>query len=150
MGDITKGIESGFIATVVISILLLVQQMTGAMPAFDPVGWYNVAAGTTDHPAMGWILNFVTGAVAWGSLFAVLSPHLPGPHWFRGLVLGCITWLLMMVVFMPSAGMAMFAQDMGIGIAIISLVFNLVFGLVLGETYHLLLHYLPSEVDENA
>jgi len=37
---------------------------------------------------------------------------------------------------------------MGTAIPIVSLALHAVFGLVLGETYHLLLHYLPSEVDE--
>jgi hypothetical protein len=56
----------------------------------------------------------------------------------------------MMIVFLPAAGMPVFAQGLGTTIPIVSLALHLIYGAVLGESYHLLLHYLPSEVDENA
>ena len=149
MGDITKGIESGLVATIFVSLLLLVQQMSGAMPEFTLIAWINEAAGTQMQPAMGWLVHFLIGG-AWGAGFAAFSPHMYGPHWVRGLTFGFIAWLLMMLAFLPSAGIPMFAMGMGPSIPILGLVFNLTFGLVLGEAYHLLLHYLPSEVDENA
>ena len=59
MGDITKGIESGFVATIFVSILLLVQQMSGLAPEFALIHWLNYAAGTEMQPAMGWLLHFI-------------------------------------------------------------------------------------------
>lgn len=150
MGDITKGIEAGFVASIVVALLVFVQQVSGLTPEFTLIAWLNQAAGTDMEPAMGWVLHFIVGAGLFGAGFAAFSPHLPGQHWVRGLLFGGATWLLMMMAFLPTAGVPMFALGMGLTIPILGLVINLVFGVVLGETYHLLLHYLPSEVDENA
>lgn len=150
MGDIGKGVEAGFVATLIITIMLYVQQMSGMAPEFTLISWLNQAAGMQSQPYMGWIVHFVIGAGVWGAGFAAFSPHLWGPHWLRGMSFGVLTWLLMMIVFLPTAGLPMFAMGMGPSIPVIGLMLSLVFGLVLGETYHLLLHYLPSEVDENA
>jgi len=148
MGDVGKGVEAGFVATVVVSVLLLVQQAAGLSPQFNLISLLMTAAGTPQYPTLGWILHFVIGAGFWGAGFAAFSPHLPGPHWLRGLMFGALIWLVMMVAFLPAAGLPMFAVGMGTAIPIVSLALHAVFGLVLGETYHLLLHYLPSEVDE--
>jgi len=148
MGDVGKGVEAGFVATVVVSILMLVQQAAGLAPQFNLIALLMTAAGTPQYPTLGWILHFVIGAGFWGAGFAAFSPHLPGPHWLRGLIFGGLIWLVMMVAFLPAAGLPMFARGMGTAIPVISLALHAVFGLVLGEAYHLLLHYLPSEVDE--
>jgi hypothetical protein len=150
MGDVTKGLESGFIATVFVSIVLFAQQMLGFMPNFNLIDVLMTSAGTPGQPLLGWALHFVIGVGLWGAGFAAFSPHLPGPHWLRGLIFGVLAWLAMMVAFLPSAGLPMFAAGMGLGIPLYTLALHLFFGLVLGESYHLLLHYLPSEVDENA
>ena len=150
MGDITKGFEAGFIATVFVSIVLFAQQMLGFMPGFNLIDVLETAADMPNQPVFGWVLHFVVGVGLWGAGFAAFSPHLPGPHWLRGLMFGVFAWLVMMIAFLPSAGIPMFAAGMGLSIPIYTLALHLFFGLVLGESYHLLLHYLPSEVDENA
>jgi hypothetical protein len=150
MGDVTKGVEAGLVATIVISILILIQQAAGVAPQFNLIALVMSAAGTPEYPTLAWVVHFVVGVGVWGIGFAAFSPHLPGPHWVRGLIFGVLTWLAMMIAFLPAAGLPMFAQGMGTEIPVVSLVLSIVYGLVLGETYHLLLHYLPSEVDENA
>lgn len=150
MGDITKGLEAGFIATIFVSIVLFAQQMLGFLPNFNLIDVLMTSAGTPGQPLLGWALHFVVGVGLWGAGFAAFSPHLPGPHWLRGLIFGALAWLAMMVAFLPSAGLPMFATGMGLTIPSYMLALHLSFGLVLGESYHLLLHYLPSEVDENA
>ena len=150
MGDITKGFEAGFIATVFVSIILFAQQLLGFMPGFNLINVLETAADMPNQPVFGWVLHFVVGVGLWGAGFAAFSPHLPGPHWLRGMMFGVFAWLVMMIAFLPSAGIPMFAAGMGLSIPIYTLTLHLFFGLVLGESYHLLLHYLPSEVDENA
>lgn len=150
MGDVAKGVEAGFVATIVISALMLVQQAAGVAPAFNLISLIQDAAGAPGMLTLAWILHFTIGIGVWGGGFAAFSPHVPGPHWLRGLIFGAMTWVLMMVVFLPAAGLPIFAQGMGTTIPFVSLVLSVVFGLVMGESYHLLLHYLPSEVDENA
>ena len=148
MGDVAKGVEAGFIATIVISILLVVQQAAGVAPEFNLISLIMSAAGTPDNVTLAWILHFVIGVGVWGAGFAAFSPHLPGPHWLRGMMFGALAWLAMMIAFLPAAGLPIFAQGMGITIPVVALVLHLAFGAVMGESYHLLLHYLPSEVDE--
>jgi len=150
MGDVSKGVEAGFVATIVISLLMLIQQAAGVAPTFNLITLITAATNMPDYVAISWIVHFVVGVGLWGVGFAAFSPHLPGPHWLRGLIFGAFAWFLMMVIFLPAAGMPVFANGLGTTIPVISLMLHLVYGAVIGESYHLLLHYLPSEVDENA
>jgi len=150
MGDVSRGVQAGFIATLCISFLMLVQQASGVAPAFNLIGMIKDAANMPDFVVVAWFAHFVVGVGLWGVFFAALSPHLPGPHWARGLMFGAFTWLLMMLIFLPAAGMPVFAKGLGTTIPLVSLLLHLIYGAILGESYHLLLHYLPSEVDENA
>ena len=146
MGDLSRGVEAGFAATIVISILLYIQQMLGFTPEFNLIAMATKVAG--GDTIMGWMFHFLIGAIAWGLGFAVVSPHLPGPHWLRGAMFAVVAWVLMMVAFLPAAGLPVFANGMGLTIPAASLILHLIFGLVLGETYHLLVHYFPGEVEE--
>ncbi len=149
MGDVTEGIIAGFIATIVTSIVILAQQASGIAPGFNLLDFIK-DAGAGQDTLFAWIFHFVVGVVVWGGLFAVFSPHLPGPHWLRGLMFGVLTWLAMMLAFLPAAGMPIFALGTGAAIPMAALAVNLIFGVTLGESYHLLLHYMPGEADENA
>jgi uncharacterized membrane protein YagU involved in acid resistance len=148
MGDLTKGVEAGFIATAVISLLLFAQQASGVHSGFNLIALLQDAAGMPGEVGMAWILHFMIGGVFWGLGFAVFSPHLPGPHWLRGAIFGTLAWLLMMLAFLPAANLPIFAQGMGLTIPATAFGLHLVFGLVLGEAYHLLVHYFPGEVEE--
>ena len=147
MGDLTKGVEAGFAATILITILLFIQQQIGLSPEFDLITMAMVAVG--GDPILGWVFHFFVGGVLWGLGFAVFSPHLLGPHWLRGATFGVFAWLCMMVVFLPMIGFGLFAAGMGPTIAVAAFVVHLIFGLTMGETYHLLVHYFPGEVEES-
>ena len=150
MGDVSKGVEAGFIATLVISVLMLVQGAAGVAPSFNLIQLITAATNMPDYTSISWFVHFAVGVGLWGVGFAAFSPHLPGPHWMRGLIFGAFAWFVMMVIFLPAAGMPVFAKGLGTTIPIVSLALHLVYGFVIGESYHLLLHYLPSEVAENA
>lgn len=146
MGDVTEGIIAGLIATIVVTIALFAQQASGIAPDFNLIELLKNAA-TGPDTMFAWIVHFVIG-IAYGGLFAAFSPHFPGPHWVRGLAFGVIIWLAMMIAFLPTAGMPMFALGSGPAIPMTALGLCLLFGVTLGETYHLLLHYMPGEADE--
>jgi hypothetical protein len=46
--------------------------------------------------------------------------------------------------------MPTFARGYGPTIPVASFVLHLIFGLTLGEVYHLLVHYFPGEVEEES
>jgi uncharacterized membrane protein YagU involved in acid resistance len=138
--------EAGFAATVLITILIFVQQGLGLSPQFNLLAMATLVVG--GDPIMGWIFHFTVGGVMWGLGFAVLSPHMRGPHWFRGATFGVLAWLIMMLAFLPTIGIPMFADGEGPTIPVASFVLHLIFGLTLGEVYHLLVHYFPGEVEE--
>jgi hypothetical protein len=148
MGDVTEGVTAGLIATIVITIAMLAQQASGITPDFNLIELLKQAA-TGPDTIFAWIVHFVLG-IAFGGLFAAFSPHVPGPHWLRGLLFGVLVWLVMMIAFLPAAGMPMFALGSGAAIPMTALGLCALFGLALGEAYHLLLHYMPGEADEEA
>jgi hypothetical protein len=148
VGDLPKGVEAGFTATILISLLIYAQKAMGIQPEFDLLALLGRAAATAD-PVMVWILHFLIGSVLWGGLFAAFSPHLPGPKWLRGSLFGILAWLVMMVFFLPAAGLPVFAMGMGPAIPVSAFVLHLVFGVTMGEVYALLVHYFPGEVEED-
>ena len=120
-GMIGRGIAAGFVATVVLSAMMLVKHSMGLMPELDPIAMITAMAGA-NSPALGWIAHFVIGSILWGIGFAVVSPYLPGPFWLRGVIFAVGAWLLMMIVMMPMAGAGLF----GLGLSMMTPVATLV------------------------
>jgi hypothetical protein len=102
-GMIGTGIAAGFVATVVLSAMMLLKRSMGLMPELDPIAMITAMAGASS-PAVGWIGHFVIGSIFWG--FAIVSPYLPGPYPLRGAIFVVGAWLMMMLVVMPMAGPA--------------------------------------------
>lgn len=140
--DIGKGMIAGLAATIVLSLLMLMKTAMGLMPELDMVGMLSRMMGSSGTPAVGWAVHFVIGVVVYGGLFALLDPRLPGgTHTVRGIVLGVVGWLLMMMVaVMPMAGAGLFALNLGIMAPVMTLMLHVIFGAVLGWTNGRLLH----------
>jgi uncharacterized membrane protein YagU involved in acid resistance len=136
-GVIGRGIAAGFVATVVLSAMMLMKHSMGLMPELDPIEMLTSMAGASS-PAVGWIAHFVIGSIFWGVGFAIVSPYLPGPYWLRGTIFAVGAWLMMMLVVMPMAGAGLFGLDLGMMAPVVTLVLHVVFGLVLGGIYGLL------------
>lgn len=132
--DYGKGIASGFIATVVLSVLILLKQAIGLMPEVDVIRMLTQTLGAQNQAA-GWAAHFVIGTVLWGVLYVWLDPSLPGPHWFRGGIFAMGIWLIVMVVIMPIAGMKFFGLQLGGMAAIALFVMHWIYGAVLGGVY---------------
>lgn len=134
--NILKGVTAGFVATVVLSPLLIVKKMTGMMTGeLDVIAMVTqIVGGST--PLVGWLAHFVIGTFAWGGLFALLDPYLPGSkHWIRGIVFGIGAWLMMMVVVMPIGGAGLFGLQLGMIAPTVTLILHAIFGAVLGGMY---------------
>ena len=138
--NIGNGIVAGFVATVVLSALMLVKGMMGLMPNLDVVQMLSSMAhadmGTPALPVVGWVLHFMIGSFAWGGAFAVLYARIPGDSALaKGMIFGSAAWLLMMVMVMPMAGAGFFGLSLGIMAPVATLMLHWVLGAALGLTY---------------
>lgn len=136
MRDFGKAITAGFIATVVLSALMVMKQMMGIMPELDLAKMISGMMGMPNTPAVGWVIHFMIGTLLYGVALALLDERLPGDsHIAHGMLLATIGWLLMMVMLMPMAGAGFFGLNMGIMAPVMTLMLHLIFGAVLGWYY---------------
>ncbi len=127
--NILKGLTSGFVATVVLSPFLIVKKMTGLMTAeIDIIAIVTQILGAST-PIVGWAAHFAIGTFAWGGLFALLEPRLPGgTRWIRGVLFGVAAWLLMMTLVMPAGGAGLFGLRLGVIAPVFTLFMHAIFG----------------------
>jgi len=138
--NVPKGILAGFIATIALSVLMVLKATMGMMPQMNAIrmlaGMAHGILGMPASPIVGWIIHFIIGTLIWGILFAVLIERIPGQSaTAKGLVFGTAAWVLMMVVIMPMAGAGLFGLHLGIGAPIATLILHWVYGAVLGAVY---------------
>jgi hypothetical protein len=134
MTNLKSGFIAGFIATVVLSVLMVMKGMMGVMPELDVAA---MLAGMIGAPVIaGWIAHFVIGTVAWGGGFAVLYDYIPGNSAIqKGIAFGIADWLGMMILIMPMAGAGLFGLGLGMMAPVMTLVLHIIFGAVLGAVF---------------
>lgn len=131
MINIGKGIIAGLVASATVSGAVSLGSLTGIVTAPDPV---RAASGIMLSPTgLSWVLHFAIGTFLWGPILAVLSPILPSPFWFKGVVFGALAWLLMLVVTWAADPASPPQPDPGPALL------HLLFGAVLGWIYGALL-----------
>jgi len=144
MGKTGKSMTAGFVATVVLSVLMVIKMKMGVMPELNVIKMMTTMAhgmlGTPAVPIIGWIMHFMIGTVVWGVLFALIGKSLPGGGYVsKGLSFGVLAWVLMMVMVMPMAGAGFFGMSLGMMAPVMTLMLHLVYGAVLGGLYGKLL-----------
>jgi len=132
-GMIGRGIAAGFVATVMLSALMLMKHSVGLMPELDPIAMITAMVGASS-PAVGWIGHFVIGSIFWGVGFAIVSLYLSGSYPLRGAVFAVDAWLMMMMVVMPMAGAGLFGLGLGMMAPVATLALHVVFGLLGGTS----------------
>lgn len=138
--DITRGILAGFIATVVLTLFMMLKSKMGVLPALDPIHMMNSMIaqnlGIAENAAIGWFMHFVLGSIAWGVGFAVLNNALPGSKQLsKGIVMGIGAWLLMMFGLMPISGSGLFGLAISPMAPVATLILHIIFGAALGLSY---------------
>jgi uncharacterized membrane protein YagU involved in acid resistance len=131
-----KGMLAGLVATVVLSLLMLMKAQIGLMPDVDIISMLAGAMGGSI--ALGWAAHFMLGVLVYGLVYAFIFSELPfGGHISRGAVLGFVGWLMMMVLVMPMMGAGVFGLSMpsGMMVPVATLMLHLIFGAVLGFVY---------------
>lgn len=135
MQKIGNAMLAGFVATVVLSILMVMKAMMGVMPQLDIASMLAKMMGSPDSPAIGWVGHFMIGTVGYGLVFAALAGRLPGSLVVQGIIVGVLGWLVMMVMIMPMAGAGLFGLNFGVAAPIMTLMLHMIFGAVLGWVY---------------
>ena len=134
MDRVASGMLAGLAATVVLSMIMLVKGMLGLMPELNLAAMLGSMMNTT--PAMGWVIHFMIGMLAWGVGFVFFFNVLPGVSDLgKGLSFGIAAWFLMMVVVMPMAGVSLFGVGMGSMAPAMTLMLHVVYGAVLGLVF---------------
>lgn len=131
MINIGKGIIAGLLASAAVSGAIFLGSLAGAVPAADPVR--ALSGVMLSPPGLGWVMHFAVGTFLWGPLLAVLSPILPSPFWFKGVVFGALAWLLMLLVTWGTDPASPPQPDP------VPILLHLLFGGVLGWIYGVLL-----------
>ena len=132
--NLVRGMIAGFIATTVISFIILLKEAARILYGLDLVG---LLSGLFDAPPwVGWLMHYVIGTVVWGGLFAALAPRIPGSTAaVKGVLFAVAAWLLMQLVVLPLAGQDFFGTRYTFWAPIVTLALHVVFGAVLGEAF---------------
>jgi len=149
MSNSMKGMVAGFVATLVLSGLLLLKSTMDLVPELNIIRLLTNLGSISAVQA--WMDHFIVGVVVWGLLFGAYDSLASRPaHWLKGIIFGVFTWLIMMAAFMPLAKVGFFGSKIGPLAAVVSLIYHLVYGAVLGTTYGLLSAWLPVKEPEGS
>jgi hypothetical protein len=137
MSNSTKGMVAGFVATLALTALLMLKSTMDLAPHL------NIIRLLTQLGSIGtvaaWMDHFIVGTLVWGLLFGAFDAiYEKGAYWLKGVIFGVFAWLMMMVLFMPMAKAGFFGSKIGIEAPLVTLLYHLVYGVVLGITYGLL------------
>lgn len=140
MLDLSRGVVAGFVATLFISMLMVLRIAADLMTWFDPIEVMTLSAetilGVSGGEMLGWAVHFFVGSVIWGILYALLHVRLPGATPVQqGMTFGAIAWLVVMVTVFPLAGSGFFALGFGGTVMFTTLLAHLIFGAILGWCY---------------
>ncbi|MEM6847487.1 MAG: DUF6789 family protein [Pseudomonadota bacterium] len=130
-----RALFAAAVATVAVAAVVYFDEIANFLPQLSfltEIANFNARLGLPLGESALWITHAVFGIVLFGPSFAFLQPVLPGGTVGEGITFGLLTWLAMMMVFMPLSGHEIFAQDLGVLAAVGTLGLNLVYGIVLG------------------
>ena len=148
-GWLSMGMLSGFVATGIMTLILLIAYgMAVFVGSADPqapllLHWlwglaHNPIVGTaTLALPLAIVLHFLAG-MAWAVVYAGLAePRLSGPGWRRGALFSLLPWLVSVLVFLPLMGGGFLGLSLGAGPLPLlgNLLLHLGYGMTLGELY---------------
>ncbi len=139
MKHTTNSLIAAFVATVVLSLFMIMKKIMGVVPEMNPIADLVVImqnlSGLSVMLVFGWLLHFFIGTVAWGSTYALLYKILPGGNIIKGIIIGLSAWVLMMFTVTPMAGHGLFGIETSKVIPVMSMMLHIIYGTVLGVVY---------------
>lgn len=138
--QIYDGIIGGLAATLVLSVL---KWSSGTIPQLETITVLdNVATNLAENTGLpqiafaGWVWHFAIGTLWWGTLFGIMAPIIPGRHfWAKGMVFGLVAAMLIMLMILPLEAAGYFGTEVEPLEPIITILYHLIYGLVLGIVY---------------
>ena len=133
-----RAMAAGAIATASMTALLLVEPSIGlpqiAIGQIVSSTMSTVSSHTAVGPAGGWIIDLVVGIVLAMVYAGWIEKWLPGTPFVRGLLFGCLVFVLAQIVFAPLTGSGFFSGG-DIQLLLGGLLGHLVYGGVVGYVY---------------
>lgn len=131
-------VVAGLAGTIVMTTLWLAEPWLG-LPQLAVGGMLSsLLAVATAYgaigPAIGWAIHFVVGVVFAWIYAAAFVGRLPGAPIARGLLFGCLIFILAQVVFMPAVGAGVFSRG-DLPLLTGSFLGHVVFGGIVGAIY---------------
>jgi hypothetical protein len=140
MQNVPVGLAAGFIATVVLSAMMVIKGMMGVMPELNIAAMIGMMMGAS--VMVGWIAKFMIGTIVCGGGFALLYGLIPGRNAVvKGIGFGVAPWVGMMLFLMTMVGSGLFGMTYDIMAPVMTLLLHVVFGAVLGSVYGMLLQH---------
>lgn len=133
-----RAIFASIIATLVATAFVYLNIRMSLLPRAELLTYietFNARLGLPGTEQSAWVMHIILGTLIFGLLFAVLQPILPGRGTVQGMWFGALTWLAMMLCFVPLTQHEIFGRDIGIIFAPVMLVYNLIYGAVLGMSF---------------
>ena len=132
MNKFVKGIISGLVATIVLSILMIMKSKMGLMTDVNVIAM--LASKMGGNTVMAWVAHFMIGMIGYGIAYVLIFSKLPFQSiLLRGIVLGMAGWLAMMVAIMPMMNAGIFGLNLASGmmVPVATLMLHVIFGAVL-------------------
>jgi hypothetical protein len=149
MSNSMRGVIAGFIATLVVSAVILLKVQFHIVP--DELSIMSLLGRIAGGSVSAWADHFIIGTLVWGMLFGGFDALVPAlPYWLKGAIFSVLAWLFMMIVFMPFAGVGFFGVKLGVLAAVVTLVQHLIYGVSLGVVYGLLSAWGRSKAPERS
>jgi hypothetical protein len=129
-----RGVGWGILATIVMSLPMMIGMRTGFAPMPQPIplaiagGLLGSAAPQPVLMLVG-VLSHLAYGGAWGGILAISTAPVTIP---KGIGLGIFLWLLMQVIVLPLLGWGVFGTAITPEIAAATLVLHLIYGITVG------------------
>lgn len=136
--DTKRAVAAGAIATATMTALLLVEPSIGlpqiAIGQMVSTTLTAVSSRTAIGPAWGWIIDLIVGIVLALIYAGYFDKRLPGSAFVRGLIFGCIVFVVAQLIFAPITGSGFFSGG-DLQLLIGGLLGHLVYGVVVAYVF---------------
>lgn len=134
MGRFWRGVGWGVVATVAMSVLMILGMLSGRAPMPAPIPAAIVGqltGGGLPQPALMAVaaLSHLAYGGFWGGVLAASTRPVTV---MKGVGLGVVLWLLMQVIVLPFLGWGLFGVSQTSMIAVATLILHLVYGATYG------------------